>query len=329
MKIAILGLGRMGFNMAQRLIERKHDVIVYNRSREKTDRLVAEGATGAYSLKELQEKNGGENSIYWLMLPAGDPTENTLKELFNLLNPGDIIVEGGNTYYKDDIKRSALFAEKGIKYLDAGVSGGVWGLKNGYCTMIGGEKETFEYIKPILDDLEPENGYMYCGKTGAGHYVKMIHNGIEYGLMEAYAEGFELLKASEYGDINLSEVSGMWNNGSVIRSWLLELLQESFKDDDNLEDFAGYVEDSGEARWTVLESIDKGVAMPVIAESLYKRFQSRQKDIYSNKVVAALRNQFGGHAFYKKDTDIRKSSAGAGKVKAANPQEGDVDASDK
>ncbi|WP_129408843.1 phosphogluconate dehydrogenase (NAD(+)-dependent, decarboxylating) [Marinitoga lauensis] len=321
MKLGIIGLGRMGKNMAKRLLKDNHEVVVYNRTKEKVEDMVKKGAIGAFSLEEFVEKLDNPK-IIWLMLPAGEITDDTINKLIPLLKKGDIIIDGANTYYKDDLRRSKKLKEYGIHYIDAGVSGGIWGLKEGYCTMIGGEKEIFEYIEPILKTLAPEDGYLYCGPNGAGHFVKMIHNGIEYGLMEAYGEGFELLKASEYGKyLNLHDVAHLWNHGSVIRSWLLELLENAFKNDDNLEEIQGYVEDSGEARWTVLEAVEKGVSIPIISNSLFKRFQSRQKDVFSDKVVAALRKEFGGHAVYDKTQDIKKSIAGAGEVKPANPHE--------
>ncbi|KLO22362.1 phosphogluconate dehydrogenase (NAD(+)-dependent, decarboxylating) [Marinitoga sp. 1155] len=321
MKIGIIGLGRMGKNMAKRLLEGGHEVVVYNRTKEKVDEMKKEGAIGSYSLKEFINKLE-KPRIIWLMLPAGKVTDENIKALIPLLSKNDIIIDGANTYYKDDLKREKKLKEYGIHYIDAGVSGGIWGLKEGYCTMIGGEKEIFEYIEPILKTLSPEEGYLYCGPTGAGHFVKMVHNGVEYGLMEAYGEGFELLKASEYGEnLNLHDIAHLWNQGSVIRSWLLELLENAFKEDNSLAEIQGYVEDSGEARWTVLEAVEKGVSIPVISNSLFKRFQSRQKDVFSDKVVAALRREFGGHAVYKKNEEIKKSVAGAGEVKAANPDE--------
>ncbi|WGS64190.1 phosphogluconate dehydrogenase (NAD(+)-dependent, decarboxylating) [Marinitoga aeolica] len=321
MKIGIIGLGRMGKNMARRLFKGGHDVVVYNRTKEKVKEMQEEGLIGAYSLKEFIEKLDTPRVI-WLMLPAGEVTDNNIDNLIPLLDKGDIIIDGANSYYKDDLKRAEKLNKYGIHYMDAGVSGGVWGLKEGYCTMIGGEKEIFDYIEPILKTLAPKDGYLYCGPTGAGHFVKMVHNGIEYGLMEAYGEGFELLKASKYGEnLDLHKVAHLWNQGSVIRSWLLELLENAFKEDGNLEEIQGYVEDSGEARWTVLEAVESGVSVPIISNSLFKRFQSRQKDVFSDKVVAALRREFGGHAVYKKSEEVKKNIAGAGKVQAANPDE--------
>jgi len=318
MKLAILGLGRMGANMAKRLLQGGHEVVVFNRSFDKAEELAAFGAIPARTLDEVIE-NLPSPKIVWLMLPAGKTTDEHIVELSKKLSKGDIIVEGGNSYYKDDIARAEMLEEFGIHYIDAGVSGGVWGLQVGYCTMYGGEKSIFDYIEPIAKTLAPENGYLYCGETGGGHFTKMIHNGIEYAMMQSYGEGFELLKASKYGqNMNLEEVARMWNNGSVIRSWLLELLENAFSKDGNLDEITGYVEDSGEARWTVKEAIDHGVAVDTITTALFKRFNSRQKDVFANKVSAALRNEFGGHAVVKKgEIDRRSETVGAGSVEAA------------
>ncbi|MEI7641086.1 MAG: decarboxylating 6-phosphogluconate dehydrogenase [bacterium] len=312
MQIAIIGLGRMGINMGRRFLAGGHEVVAYNRTKEKTKQLAKEGAIPAYALEEIIKKLKRPR-VVWLMLPAGKVTQEYADKFLKLLKRGDILIEGGNSYYKDDIKRETIFKAKGIKYMDVGVSGGIWGLKKGYSTMVGGDKKTFDLIAPLIKTLAPKNGYMYCGPTGAGHFVKMVHNGIEYALMEAYGEGFEILKASPYGrHMKLGKVAAMWNNGSVVRSWLLELLEDAFKKDSDMKKISGYVEDSGEARWTAKQAIDSGVAADVITAALYKRFNSRQKDAFSNKVVAALRNEFGGHALVKTGSKIKKSSAGAG-----------------
>jgi 6-phosphogluconate dehydrogenase len=296
MELAIIGLGRMGMNMARRLLKGDHQVIAYNRTPKKTDEIVKEGAIGAYSLSELVEKLSPPR-VVWLMLPAGPIIDNHLEQLKDLLSHGDMVIDGGNTYYKDDIRRAEMLAEKGIEFVDAGVSGGIWGLKVGYCTMVGGRKANFEYLEPILKTLAPQDGYLYCGPTGAGHFVKMAHNGIEYGMMQAYGEGFEILEASPYAEsFNYAEVAHLWNQGSVIRSWLLELAEEAFKKDGKLSDIRGYVEDSGEGRWTVQQAIETAVPAPVIALSLLQRFRSRKEDTFSDKVLAALRREFGGHA---------------------------------
>lgn len=309
----------MGMNMARRLMSAGHNVTAYNNTPDKVNQIIKEGADGVFSLEELVKKLKSPK-IVWLMLPIGKPVESTIDILKNLLSAGDIIIEGGNSFFKDDIHRYAMLKEKGIHYIDAGVSGGIWGLKEGYCTMVGGDKADFNYIEPVLKTLAPENGYMYCGGTGAGHFVKMVHNGIEYGMMEAYAEGFEILKASPYGKkLNLKNVASLWNQGSVVRSWLLELLENAFEKDPELSSISGYVEDSGEGRWTVEQAVELGVSATVLAHSVFKRFQSRQKDVFSDKILAALRNEFGGHMVLKEGESVKQSSAGAGSVTPAQP----------
>ena len=296
MQIAMIGLGRMGMNMAKRLLGGGHQVVVYNRTPSKTDQMVKEGAIGAYSLAEVVEKLSPPR-ITWIMLPAGSAVDDHIAQLKALLSPDDIIVDGGNTYYKDDIRRSDLVAEKKIRFVDAGVSGGIWGLEVGYCLMVGGEKETCQYLEPIFRTLAPEEGYLHCGAVGAGHFVKMVHNGIEYGMMQAYGEGFDILKSSPYSEsMDYTAISHLWNQGSVVRSWLLELMESAFARDADLSEIEGYVEDSGEGRWTVQQAIDTGVSAPVIALSLMRRFRSQVRDSFSDKVVAALRREFGGHA---------------------------------
>jgi 6-phosphogluconate dehydrogenase len=295
----MIGLGKMGMNMARRLLGGGHEVIAYNRSRDKTDELVKEGAMGTYSLEEVVQKLQPPRAV-WIMLPAGKPVDDTIGQLKELLEPGDIIIEGGNSYYRDDIRRTEELEPTGIAYVDAGVSGGIWGLQIGYCTMVGGPRDTFEHLEPIFKTLAPEEGYLYCGETGAGHFVKMVHNGIEYGMMQAYGEGFEILEASRYArDLNYSELAHLWNQGSVIRSWLLELAEDAFVHDTRLEDITGFVEDSGEGRWTVQQAIETAVPAPVITASLFARFRSRQESSFSNRVLASLRRAFGGHAVVK------------------------------
>ena len=296
MKLAIIGLGRMGMNMAKRLLEGNHQVVAFNRTADKTDQLVKDGAIGAYSLEEVVEMLTPPR-IVWLMLPAGQIIDDHIDHLQSLLSPDDIIIEGGNSYYKDDIRREKILSKKGIRYLDAGVSGGIWGLKIGYCTMIGGDKDTFKLVEPIFKTLAPQDGYLYCGNTGAGHFVKMVHNGIEYGMMQAYGEGFEILDASPYAEgFNYADIAHLWNQGSVIRSWLLELAEDAFKKNSKLDDLQGFVQDSGEGRWTILQAIETDVPAEVIALSLMRRFRSRQKDPFTDRVLAALRREFGGHA---------------------------------
>lgn len=301
MQVGMIGLGRMGMNMALRLLIGGHHVVVYNRTYEKVEQMEKEGAEGSKSLEEFVQKLS-MSRVIWMMYPAGELVDETVSILSSLLSKGDIIVEGGNSFYKDDIRRARMLKTFGIHYIDAGVSGGIWGLKVGYCTMIGGDEADFKHIESLLKTLAPPDGYLYCGSTGAGHFVKMIHNGIEYAIMEAYGEGFELLKSSPYGEnLELDKVAHLWNQGSVVRSWLLELLESALGKDPQLEGIRGYVDDSGEGRWTVLQAVESGVSAPVIALSLFKRFQSRQNDLFSDKVLAALRNEFGGHAVVESD----------------------------
>jgi 6-phosphogluconate dehydrogenase len=301
MQIAIIGLGRMGMNMAKRLLLGGHEVVAFNRTPSKTDQLVKEGAIGAYSLSEVVEKLSHPRTI-WIMLPAGSTVDEYINQLKEILSTNDIVIDGGNTFYKDDIRRADRLVEKGIKFMDAGVSGGIWGLKVGYCLMIGGEKKTYQYLEPIFRTLAPKEGYLHCGPNGAGHFVKMVHNGIEYGMMQAYGEGFDILEASPYsGSLDYAAISHLWNQGSVVRSWLLELMENAFAKDATLSDIKGYVEDSGEGRWTVQQAIETGVSAPVIALSLMRRFRSQVEDSFSDRVVAALRREFGGHAVVEAD----------------------------
>jgi 6-phosphogluconate dehydrogenase len=295
MHLGFIGLGRMGSNMVRRLLRDGHSVVAYNRSPEKTQEIAGEGATPSLTIAELVAALE-KPRIAWIMVPAGDATEAQIKELLEHLEPGDTIVDGGNTNFHDDVRRHAELAEHGIRYVDAGVSGGIWGLQNGFCLMVGGDREAVEPLEPIFRSLAPEDGYLHTGGPGSGHYVKMIHNGIEYGLMQAYAEGFEILHASEY-KLDLEKISDLWNHGSVVRSWLLELAALAFKSNgQDLTPLKGWVADSGEGRWTVQEAIDHDVPAPVITLSLQTRFRSRQDDSYGARVLAALRNEFGGHA---------------------------------
>ena len=295
MDLAIVGLGRMGGNMARRLHQAGHRVVAYNRSAEKTKEIVGEGLEGGFSPEEVVGMLSSPR-IVWLMVPAGDATEATLEEFLPLLAAGDTVVDGGNANFHDSKRRHAALKERGIHFVDAGISGGIWGLKNGYGTMVGGDREAVEPLEPIFRALAPEGGYIHCGPSGSGHYVKMVHNGIEYGLMQAYAEGFEILHASEY-PLDLAAVADAWMHGTVIRSWLLELAGLAFEQHgEALADIKGWVADSGEGRWTVQEAMDLDVPTPVITLSLLTRFRSRQDDSYGARVLAALRNEFGGHA---------------------------------
>jgi 6-phosphogluconate dehydrogenase len=297
----MIGLGRMGMNMVRRLLQNGQEVVAYNRSPEKTDEVAKDGAVASYSLKELVEKLEPPR-VAWIMLPAGKPVDDHIDELMTLLEPGDIIIEGGNTNYQDDIRRAEKVKAKGIKYVDAGVSGGIWGLEVGYCTMVGGERADFDHLEPIFKALAPVDGYMYCGGTGAGHFVKMVHNGIEYGMMQAYAEGFNIIEQSPYGpELDYAELSHLWNQGSVIRSWLLELAERAFADSPRLDELVPYVDDSGEGRWTVQQAVDTAVSAPVLTMALFERFRSRDERGFGDRVLAALRNQFGGHAVKKKE----------------------------
>ena len=295
MHLGFIGLGRMGANMVRRLMRDGHTVVVYNRTPEKTKEIEGEGATGSYSIEELVAKLEKPRAV-WIMVPAGDATEAQIAELLEHLEPGDTIVDGGNTNFHDDVRRHPELAARGIRYVDAGVSGGIWGLQLGYCLMVGGDKDAVRPLEPVFTSLAPEGGYLHVGGPGAGHYVKMVHNGIEYGLMQAYAEGFEIMHASDY-DLDLAGISELWMQGSVVRSWLLELAGRAFRaNGQDLEQLKGWVADSGEGRWTVQEAIDKDVPAPIITLSLLTRFRSRQEDSYGAKVLAALRNEFGGHA---------------------------------
>jgi 6-phosphogluconate dehydrogenase len=285
MKIGMVGLGRMGGNMAERLRRSGHDVVGYTRHRERSD---------VGSLAELVASLDPPR-VVWTMIPAGEPTERVVDELRTLLAPGDVVVDGGNSNYKDSIRRGRSLTEAGIGFIDAGVSGGIWGLDNGYCLMVGGESEHVEGVQPIFDALAPPGGFAHAGRMGAGHFTKMVHNGIEYGLMESFAEGYELLKASELG-IDVPAALAAWRYGSVVRSWLLELLVGALETDPELAQLRGFAEDSGEGRWTVQEAVRLGVPLPAISSALYARFGSRQDDSPAMKVIAALRQAFGGHA---------------------------------
>ncbi len=298
MKLGMVGLGRMGGNMATRLIRGGHSVVGYNRTQPEMDALVKNGGTAAASLAELVSKLEAPRTV-WLMVPSGQPVDDLLQELYGLLSKGDTVIDGGNSNYKDSVRRAEATAAKGMHWMDCGTSGGIWGLEKGYCLMVGGEKAVFDRHRPILDTLGPPDGVLHAGPAGSGHYVKMVHNGIEYGMLQAYGEGFEIMKAGPY-DLDLGGISHLWNQGSVVRSWLLELAERAFQSDPKLDRIKGYVEDSGEGRWTVAEAIERNVPAPVLTLSLMARFNSRQSESFSAKVIAALRNEFGGHAVQKK-----------------------------
>lgn len=299
MEIGIVGLGKMGGNMAERLTQHGHRVVGSDPAPEAQERMRSLGAVGVGSLKDLVGKLEQTPKVVWSMVPAGKITDSVVNEAADLLSPGDVIIDGGNSKYTDSVRRYNELKPRGIEFLDAGTSGGIWGLTEGYCLMVGGDAEAFQKVEPLLKSLAPENGLLHAGPSGAGHYTKMVHNGIEYALMQSYAEGFEILKSGPYPDIDLHATCELWRHGSVVRSWLLDLAADAFSKDPNLDQIRGYVEDSGEGRWTVMESIEHAVPAPVIALSLYLRFRSRQDDSFSMKVLAALRNEFGGHATQK------------------------------
>jgi len=297
MKLGLIGLGKMGGFMTERLLNDKHEVVVFDLNSDTVNNSVKKGAIGSKSIEELVSKLE-KPRIVWIMVPSGKPVDETIDKLTKVMEKGDIIIDGGNSHYKDSVVRGKALAEKGFNFLDAGISGGIWGLKIGYCTMVGGDEKIFKHCEPIFKTLAPPNGYKYIGKSGAGHFVKMVHNGIEYGLMEAYAEGFEIMHASDY-NVDLAGVANLWGQGSVVRSWLLELLADALKPDKDLSAIKDYVADSGEGRWTVDEAIDRNIPAPVITQSLLVRLRSRQEESYGAKILAALRNEFGGHAVKK------------------------------
>lgn len=325
MQLGIVGLGRMGGNIARRLTKAGHSCVVWDRNDSAVKALAAEGSTGASGLADVVAKLDAPRAV-WVMLPAGGPTEATVEELATLLAPGDVIIDGGNSFYKDDIRRAASLREKGIVYVDVGTSGGVWGLERGYCMMIGGEKAAVDRLDPIFAALAPglgdiprtpdregrdpraEQGYLHTGPAGSGHFVKMVHNGIEYGLMQAYAEGFEILKKKDSTDLpenerfslDMADIAEVWRRGSVVSSWLLDLTAIALAKDDTLGDFPGEVADSGEGRWTVMAAIEEAVSAEVLSAALYTRFRSRQDHTFGEKLLSAMRFQFGGHTEFKK-----------------------------
>lgn len=298
MKLAIIGMGRMGANIARRLARDGHHIIAYNRTPKKAFQLAKE-EPNIKAIRRLEEvkKELAKPRIIWVMLPAGDATERMINTLSRILSAGDTIVDGGNSHYKDTIRRANTVKAKRLNFVDVGTSGGIWGLTEGYSMMVGGEPTTIKRLRPLLKTLAPNptKGWGHVGPTGAGHFVKMVHNGIEYGIMEAYAEGFELLKAKKDFNLNLEEVAQIWQHGSVIRSWLLDLTAAALSKDQTLAGIKGWVEDSGEGRWTVAEAIETGIPTPAIAVSLFRRYISRQEDSYATKLLAAMRREFGGH----------------------------------
>jgi len=302
MQIAMVGLGKMGANMAKRLLLDDHQVVVTARSAESINAAKAEGAEGAGSLEELVALLKAPRTV-WVMVPAGDPTEGVINTLAGLLEAGDIIIDGGNSNYKDSIRRAETLKEQGIHFVDVGTSGGIWGLTEGYSMMVGGSDEAVARVRPALETLAPaaDLGWGHVGPSGSGHFVKMVHNGIEYGLMQAYAEGFDIMRAKADFDLDLHQISEIWRYGSVVRSWLLDLTAAALAEDQELSDIKGWVADSGEGRWTVFNSIDLDVPAPVITLALQMRFISRQDESYAAKLLAAMRNQFGGHAVKKED----------------------------
>lgn len=297
MKIGFVGLGKMGGKMVERLLGKGHEVVVYNLTSKEIEEAASKGAIASTGLKDMVSKLEGRKLV-WLMVPAGKPVDQNIEELLSLLSKDDIIIDGGNSYWRETVARGEKIREKGIHYIDCGTSGGVWGLQNGYCLMYGGNKEAADFAEPIFKSLAPDNGYIYCGESGSGHMVKMVHNGIEYGMMQAYAEGFEIMKNSPY-DVDLEKVSRVWMHGSVVRSWLLELIGNALEGNEDLDGIKDYVADSGEGRWTVQTAMDFDVPAHVITASLFTRFESRQESSFAMKLLAAMRNQFGGHEIKK------------------------------
>jgi 6-phosphogluconate dehydrogenase len=319
MKLGMIGLGRMGANMVRRLMRGGHQCVVYDLNPENVKAVAKDGASGASTLDDLVKKLGSPAAV-WVMVPCGDPTEKTVMALAERMKGGDIIIDGGNSYFKDDVRRAKILKQKGIHYVDAGTSGGIWGIERGYCLMIGGPTEAVKYLDPIFKTLAPgqgdvapsvgrkpgstaEQGYLHCGPSGAGHFVKMVHNGIEYGLMQAYAEGFDVIRNADSKelpedhryDFNLADIAELWRRGSVVGSWLLDLSAMALAENPSLSNFSGWVQDSGEGRWTIMAAIEEAVPCEVLSASLYTRFRSRQEHTFAEKVLSAMRFKFGGH----------------------------------
>jgi 6-phosphogluconate dehydrogenase len=299
MKIGLIGLGKMGYNLSLNLMDNHHEVVAYDVNKETVEKLSNEGATGAFTVEELVNELPLSPKVVWIMVPAGEVTENVITELKELLSEGDIIIDGGNSNYKESVRRAQDLQEKGIYFFDVGTSGGMEGARNGACTMIGGDAEVFRTIEPVFNDICVENGFMYAGKSGSGHFLKMVHNGVEYGMMQSIAEGFEVLEKSQF-DFDYEAVARVWNNGSVVRSWLMELTENAFSKDPKLDSIKGVMQSSGEGKWTVETALDLQTATPVIALSLMMRYRSLEEDTFTGKVVAALRNEFGGHGVVNK-----------------------------
>ncbi|UYT84267.1 phosphogluconate dehydrogenase (NAD(+)-dependent, decarboxylating) [Priestia megaterium] len=299
MKIGLIGLGKMGYNLSLNLMDNHHEVVAYDVNKEAVEKLANEGATGAFTVEELVNELAPSPKVVWIMVPAGEVTENVITELKELLSEGDIIIDGGNSNYKESVRRAQDLQEKGIYFFDVGTSGGMEGARNGACTMIGGDAEVFRTIEPVFNDICVENGFMYAGKSGSGHFLKMVHNGVEYGMMQSIAEGFEVLEKSQF-DFDYEAVARVWNNGSVVRSWLMELTENAFSKDPKLDSIKGVMQSSGEGKWTVETALDLQMATPVIALSLMMRYRSLEEDTFTGKVVAALRNEFGGHGVVNK-----------------------------
>jgi 6-phosphogluconate dehydrogenase len=297
MELGMIGLGRMGANMAERLIQGGHRVVGFNRSRGAVDQLVEKGGEGAASLEELVQELSTPRAV-WIMVPAGDPVDQTIESLLPMLEHGDVIIDGGNSLFKDTLRRARQVTGQGFQYLDAGTSGGIWGLKEGYSIMVGGDEDVVARLAPIFETLAPsaETGWGRVGPSGAGHFVKMVHNGIEYGMMQAFAEGFSLMRHKQEFGLDLAEIARIWQNGSVVRSWLLDLIADALKNDQQLDDIAPYVFDSGEGRWTVFEAIDLDVPAPVMTHALIQRIRSRDEESYADRLLAVMRRSFGGHA---------------------------------
>ena len=295
MRVAMIGLGKMGGNMTARLLKKGHEVVAFDRSAEAVQRAASLGARAASDLKAVVAGLEAPR-VVWIMVPAGQPVDDTIETLVPMLAKGDVIIDGGNSRYSDSLRRARSLEQRGIEFVDAGTSGGIWGLENGYCLMVGGSDRAIAICEPLFTALSEPGGYAHVGPPGAGHYVKMVHNGIEYGLLQAYAEGYEILHASKDFKLDLGQIAALWNHGSVVRSWLNELAERAFAKDADLTALKGWIADSGEGRWTVQEATDLDVPAPVIALSLIMRLRSRQEDSFGGKVIAALRNEFGGHA---------------------------------